>query len=104
MTAHKWGKGTEEEGGGGETGERLGGGKGERERETILSRIHAQCGADARLDPVTLRSLPEMTIKSWVLNQLSHPGAPVVFLRKSSLYECYVESARLSLSEGHIFL
>ena len=54
-------------------------GEGRIERERILSRLHAQCGAwhgTWSHDP-GIMTLPE--IKSQMLRQLSHPGAPQSF-------------------------
>ena len=44
----------------------------ERDKQTPLLSGKSNAG----LDPKTLRLRPELKPKSWVLNQLSHPGAP----------------------------
>ena len=48
----------------------------------FLSKHHAQHGAKAGLELMTMRSRPEL-ISSQVLNHLSHPGAPIRFLNAS---------------------
>ena len=53
----------------------------ERERERIPSRLHAfsaepDIGLELRNGEITTWA----ETKSWMLNQLSHPGSPVVFV------------------------
>ena len=45
-------------------------------RERILSRFHPQCGAQHRAWSYDPEIMSQATIKSWMLNQLKHPGDP----------------------------
>ena len=60
------------------------GSMGERQRERIPSRLHAvSTEPEAGIDPTNHEITTRVEIKSWTLNQLSHPGAPnfVICLR-----------------------
>lgn len=48
-----------------------------REMERILSRLRVEHGPDVRFNLMTLRSLPEPKVDSWMLDQLSNPGSPI---------------------------
>ena len=49
----------------------------ERERERILNRLHVQCGAWCGARSHSYEIMTRAKIKSRMLNQLSHPGAPI---------------------------
>ena len=50
----------------------------ERGRQRISSRLHTvSTEPDAGLEPTTVKIVTSAKVKNWMLNQPSHPGAPV---------------------------
>ena len=49
----------------------------ERERERIASRLHTvSTEPNSGLEPMNRETMTRAETKSWMLNQLRHPGAP----------------------------
>ena len=65
------------------------------ERERIPSRLHAVSKeSDVGLDLMNYEIMTRAVTKSWTLNQLSHPGAPILLyvlcLFLCSLFFCFI--------------
>ena len=59
----------------------------ERQRERISSRLcSVSAEPDLGLNPTNFEIITWAEIKSWMFNQLSHPGAPTLFLNVSFFF------------------
>ena len=55
-------------------------GQKERDRGRILSRLHAQHGANHGAQSQNPEIMTSVKVKSWMLNRLSHPDTPKIIV------------------------